>query len=64
MRMLRIPYPSPEYLKTRMEKFPSIRKSLPNFNGDYNELSRNVINVWRLFFRGDYQEALRRVHRV
>ncbi|MFZ5757169.1 MAG: hypothetical protein ACOY3X_09715 [Pseudomonadota bacterium] len=59
MRAIRVPYPSPEYLRTRSERFPVFKQSVPNFNGDYEELSRNVINVWRLFFRGDFQEAER-----
>lgn len=55
---LRVPYPSPEYLKTRYERFPAFKDSYPAFDGDYEKYSRNVINVWRLFFRGDFQEAM------
>lgn len=55
---LRVPYPSPEYLKTRFERFPVFRDSYPNFDGDYEKYSRDVVNVWRLFFRGDFQQAM------
>ncbi|HEY0664054.1 MAG TPA: hypothetical protein VGD18_05540, partial [Thiobacillaceae bacterium] len=55
---LRVPYPSPEYLKTRFERFPVFRDSYPGFDGDYEKYSRDVVNVWRLFFRGDFQQAM------
>lgn len=55
---LRVPYPSPEYLKTRLDRFPAFRNSYPDFDGDYEQYSRDVVNVWRLFFRGDYQQAM------
>lgn len=56
---LRIPYPSPEYLRIRYERFPVFKESYPGFDGDFDKLSRDVVNVWRLFLRGDYQEAAR-----
>ncbi len=59
MDALRVPYPSPEYLKTRMERFPAFRASYPAFDGDYEKYSREIVDVWRLFFRGDFQEAMR-----
>lgn len=59
MHMIGMEYPSAEYFKYRLEKYPAFRTSYPDFNGDYDQLSRDVINVWRLFFRGDYQDALK-----
>lgn len=59
MRALRVPYPSPEYIKLRMETFPAFRDSIPDFDGDYEKLSRETVDVWRLFLRGDYQDAMK-----
>lgn len=52
-------YPSPEYLRDRLENFPEFRIGLENFDGDYQKLSRNVLDVWALFYRGDFQAARR-----
>ena len=58
MRALRIPFPSAEYLRSRFETYPELREELePAFTGDYEDLSRRIINVWRLFLRGDFREA-------
>jgi hypothetical protein len=56
MRALQVPYPSAEYLKTRIETFPAFKPD--NFDGDYEKLSREILETWRLFFRGDYQAAM------
>jgi hypothetical protein len=58
MRGLLIPFPSADYLKLRIEHFPELRDELgPDFNGDYEELSRQILHAWRLFFRGDFRAA-------
>jgi hypothetical protein len=58
MRALLIPFPSPAYLQRRIETFPELRAELgPDFDGDYERLSRNTVHAWRLFFRGDFREA-------
>jgi hypothetical protein len=58
MRGLLIPYPSADYLKLRIEHFPELRAELgPGFDGDYDELSRQILHAWRLFFRGDFRAA-------
>ncbi len=57
MRALRVPYPSPQYLKSRIERFPAFKPD--NFDGDYDKLSRDIVETWRLFFRGDFQEAMK-----
>jgi len=56
MRALGVPYPSPEYLRTRIETFPAFKPD--NFDGDYEKLSREILETWRLFLRGDYQAAM------
>lgn len=57
MRLMRVPYPSADYLRIRHKKFPDIVNA-DAFNGDYEQLSRDVLEVWRLFFRGDFQAAM------
>ncbi|MZR62058.1 hypothetical protein [Alcanivorax sp. DP30] len=57
-RAIRVPYPSPEYLQVRIERFPVLREELgPDFDGDYEALSQQVLHTWRLFFRGDFRAA-------
>lgn len=58
MRLMRVPYPSASYLRLRHKQFPETIPD-PDFDGDYERLSREVIHVWRLFFRGDFQESMR-----
>jgi tetratricopeptide (TPR) repeat protein len=57
MRLMRVPYPSADYLRIRHKKFPDIVNA-EAFDGDYDKLSLEVLEVWRLFFRGDFQEAM------
>lgn len=59
MRLMRVPYPSADYLRIRHKKFPDIVNA-DTFNGDYEQLSRDVLEVWRLFFRGDFQASLKK----
>lgn len=59
MQLLRVPYPSPEYLRVRFREFPAFKASYPDFDGNFDKLSADVLEVWRLFFRGDYQDAMR-----
>lgn len=58
MRALGVPYPSPEYLKARFEKFPAFKQSYPGFDGNFQKLSAEVVDIWRLFLRGDFQDAM------
>lgn len=58
MRGLLIPYPSAEYLRVRIERFEDLREELgPEFDGDYERLSRDILHAWRLFLRGDLRAA-------
>lgn len=50
-------YPSAEYLRDRATNFPELMADMQGFNGDYEQLSRDVLGVWALFFRGDFQKA-------
>lgn len=57
-RAISVPYPSPEYLKLRFERFPIFKEELePDFDGDYEALSQQILHAWRLFFRGDFRAA-------
>lgn len=57
-RAIRVPYPSAEYLRVRLERFPMLKDELgPDFDGDYEALSRQILHTWRLFFRGDFRDA-------
>ena len=57
MRGLRIPYPSPEYLEKRAERFPHILQEMHHQDHDWEQHSLNVLEVWQAFFRGDFQRA-------
>lgn len=52
-----IPFPSPEYLRKRYARYPQMWKELKFQDEDYAMHSRNVLEVWLLFFRGNFQEA-------
>lgn len=59
MHGFNLPYPSPEFLRHLAEKYPDVvKKDMPDFDGDYDRLSREIIDVVRLFFRGDFQKAM------
>jgi hypothetical protein len=58
MRAMRVPYPSAEFLRARIEHFPELKAELgAEFNGDYEALSREILHAWRLFFRGDFRAS-------
>ncbi len=58
MQLMRVPYPSADYLRVRHKQFPAILKTGPDFDGDYERVSAEVLEVWRLFFRGDFQASM------
>lgn len=57
-RAIGVPYPTADYLQRRIEHFPKLKAELGrDFNGDYQQLSDDILHAWRLFFRGDFREA-------
>lgn len=52
-----IPYPSAEYLRKRYARYPQLWKELRFQDEDYAMHSRNTLEVWLLFFRGDFKAA-------
>lgn len=57
MAGIRAPFPSPGYLEYMISNYPEIVEGVEAFNGDYEDFSRRNIHVWRLFLRGDLQQA-------
>ncbi|EKF75372.1 hypothetical protein A11A3_03409 [Alcanivorax hongdengensis A-11-3] len=57
MRGLRLPFPSPEYLKARYSRFPDLYRDLHYQDHDWQQHSENVLEVWQAFFRGDLRHA-------
>ena len=57
MRGLRIPFPSPDYLEARYQRFPSLYRDLHYQDENWEQHSRNVLEVWQAFFRGDFRHA-------
>ncbi|MCH8543516.1 MAG: hypothetical protein LAT61_08095 [Alcanivorax sp.] len=53
---VRAPFPSPGYLEYMGSNHPEILENVENFRG-YDDLSRRLVHVWRLFLRGDFQQA-------
>ncbi len=57
LRGYQISFPSAEYLRKRYQRYPQLWKELKFQDEDYAMHSRNVLEVWLLFFRGDLQQA-------
>lgn len=57
MRGLRIPYPSPEWLKSRFERFPGLMHELGYQDRNWEMHSLNVLEAWQAFLRGDFKKA-------
>jgi len=57
MRGLRLPYPSADYLRARYQRFPDLYRDLRYQDDDWEQHSRNVLEVWQAFFRGDFRQA-------
>lgn len=57
MRGLRIPYPSPEWLKSRFERFPALMREMGYQDRNWKMHSLNILETWQAFFRGDLQKA-------
>ncbi|WP_155133130.1 hypothetical protein [Alcanivorax sp. VBW004] len=57
MRGLRLPYPSAGYLQARYQRFPNLYRDLRYQDDDWEQHSRNVLEVWQAFFRGDFRHA-------
>jgi tetratricopeptide (TPR) repeat protein len=58
MSGLGVPYPSAEVLRAAYARFPQLREAHKGFDGDFGKLERDLNELWRLFFRGDYQAAM------
>lgn len=57
LRGYQIQFPSAEYLHKRYSRYPQMWKELKFQDEDYAMHSRNTLEVWLLFFRGDFQAA-------
>lgn len=57
---MQVPYPSAQLLRDGYTQFPEFREGHPDFDGDFDKLERDLGDVWHLFLRGDYQEAMLR----
>lgn len=57
MRGLRIPFPSPAYLEDRYQRFPALFRDLRYQDDNWAQHSRNVLEVWQAFFRGEFRHA-------
>ncbi|MDF1780238.1 MAG: hypothetical protein P1U67_02975 [Alcanivoracaceae bacterium] len=57
MRGLKVPYPSAAYLERQFKKYPFLKDGIEGFNGDYADLEKRYVDVWRKFFAGDFQSA-------
>ncbi len=59
MRGLKIPYPSPEYLKDRYTRYPQLMHTLGFQDQDWEMHSLNVLETWQAYFRGDFEQSYR-----
>lgn len=57
MRGLLIPYPSPDYIRRRAERYPNLMHEHHYRDADWEQHSLNALEVWQAFFRGDYRKA-------
>lgn len=55
---LNVPYPSAAFMRTYHERFPELVSLYPQFDGDFDKLERDLLRLWQLFLRGDFQEAM------
>lgn len=55
---LSVPYPSAAFMRTYHERFPELVSQYPQFDGDFEKLERDLLRLWQLFLRGDFQEAM------
>src|SRR5699024_6665249 len=54
---IRAPFPSAPYLEYMIANHPELVEGVEDFKGDYEDFSRKNLEVWRLFLRGDFQQA-------
>ena len=57
MRGLRIPYPSPEWLEKRFDRFPGLMHELGYQDRNWEMHSFNILEAWQAFLRGDFKKA-------
>ena len=58
MRGLRAPFPDADYIEYLANEYPHAMEDVDTFEeGEYEEFSRQVLDVWAMFFRGDFREA-------
>lgn len=53
------PFPSPQNLRDLLERNPAIGASIPDFEGDYQQLSARLQQGWVHYHNGDFEQAYR-----
>lgn len=53
------PYPSAQHLAKLCKGNQAIARSIPGFDGDFDALSQRSLEAWRLYHRGDFEQAAR-----
>lgn len=58
MRGIQAPYPDADYVEYMVTSYPEAMEGVDAFEeGEYEAYSRAVLEIWRLFMRGDFREA-------
>jgi tetratricopeptide (TPR) repeat protein len=53
------PYPSAEYLAKLSQRNPALQDWLAGRGGNYKDLSAGLVNAWRLYHQGAFEDAAR-----
>lgn len=59
-----VPFPSAEFLREQLERYPQLKETVEDFDGDYAELEARYLDSWRDFFAGNFQQSWRKGKRM
>lgn len=59
-----VPFPSAEFLHEQLEKYPRLKETVLDFDGDYKKLEARYLDSWRDFFSGEFQQGWRKGKRL
>lgn len=52
------PFPSTAYLKSYYQSNPDVLERIPQFNGKFDRLAKQLQEAWRLYHKGEFQKSV------
>lgn len=59
-----VPFPSADFLREQLGKYPNLKETVQGFDGDYEKLEARYLDSWRDFFAGNFKQGWQKGKRL